>query len=188
MEPGATDRVARQSSRARVRPGLFALYWLLLPATIFAACTAGNIPTGTRITPEFFQYATIIQPPADGSPGGWRAVCIMARVGQRIAHPQGAHIETGRQCGLEFGTPIVNKQHGYIPLPMAQRTSADVANDVAYKVLRRERGVTASTCLKLKTGMNVGLDTAINGSRVTQCGVTSSSHLIPVVHWPAVAP
>jgi hypothetical protein len=90
----------------------------------------------------------------------------------------------GARCGLEFGSPIVNRQHGFIPLRKAQRISAEVANEVAYAVLRQERGVTAVTCRKLKDGMNLALGAAINGSRVRRCGTSSSSHAIPVVHWP----
>jgi hypothetical protein len=136
----------------------------VLVGLCFNSCMTGNVPTGTRITPDFFKYATIIKAPADGSPGGWRAVCIQARVGQRIAHAQGAHIETGTRCGLEFGTPIVTIQHGFIPLSMAQRISADVANNVAYKVLSQGRGVTAIT--------------------FNQCGATNWSHSVPIVPWP----
>ena len=142
------------------------------------------LDTGTRITPEFFRYATIIEAPTDGSTGGWRAVCIKARVGQRVAHPQGAGWETGAQCGLEFGSPIVNRQHGYIPLRMAQRVSADVANTVAYSVLRVERGVTATTCQKLLQGMNLAMNEAINGSSVTPCGTTRWGSPVPEVVWP----
>jgi len=93
-------------------------------------------------------------------------------------------VETGAQCRLEFGSPIVNKQHGFIPLRMAQRVSAEVANDVAYTVLSQERGVTGATCLKLRKGMNTMLGIAINGSTVTQCGVTNWKRSVPEVHWP----
>ncbi len=148
------------------------------------SCVDGSVPSGTRITPDFFRYATIIEPPADGSVGGWRAVCIRAGVGQRSAHPQGAHIDTRTRCGLEFGSPIVNQQHGYIPLAMAQRISADVANEVAYAVLSEERGLTVRTCYKLVRGMNARMGVDINGSKVTQCGVTSWSHRVPEVPWP----
>ena len=163
------------------RSCLFATLAALLVAV---SCVDGNVPSGTRITPEFFRYATIIEAPDDGSPGGWRAVCIKARVGQRIAPAPAAHIDTSAQCGLEFGSPIVNRQHGYIPLRMAQQISAEVANDVAYTVLSQERGVTAGTCLKLQNGMNVMFGIAIKGSTVTQCGVTNWSHGVPEVIWP----
>ena len=159
---------------------------LLLAAVLVLApsCAASSIPTGTQITPEFFKYATVVVAPTDGSTGGWRAVCIKASTGQRIANANGAHVETGGRCGLEFGTPIVNRQHGYIPLRMAQLVSAEVANTVAYAVLSQERGVTAMTCRKLIKGMSIQLDIQIKGSRVTECGVTQWSHSVPEVHWP----
>lgn len=80
--------------------------------------------------------------------------------------------------------PIVNHQHGYIPLRMAQRISAEVANDVAYRVLRRERGVTSTTCLKLLRGMNREFDEAIKGSTVSPCGSTRWNQPVPEVVWP----
>ncbi len=162
--------------------------YVLLGALVLAAgCvnSHGSLPTGTRITPEVFRYATIIKAPVDGSAGGWRAVCIKASTGQRLAHPQGAHLDTHVRCGLEFGSPIVNRQHGYIPLRMAQEISAEVANEVAYRVLSRERGITATTCRKLIAGMNIRLDEEIRGSTVTACGVTNWSQRVPVVYWPA---
>ncbi len=163
------------------------LLWAMLGVSVVsAACMDGmaTLPTGTRITPEVFRYATIIPAPTDGTTGGWRAVCIKAGVGQRIAHPQGTHLDTRRRCGLEFGTPIVNRQHGYIPLPMTQQISSDVANEVAYTVLSRERGVTAMTCRQLIYGMNAKFGAKINGSTVTPCGVTNWSHRVPEIPWP----
>ena len=156
------------------------LAWLLY------ACTAGNtsVPTGTRIIPEFFQYATIVEPPDDGSTGGWRAVCIRARIGQSIAEPQGGQWSSNRECGLEFGVPIVNHQHGFIPLRMAQRISADVANETAYRVLTREPTLTVMTCDKLKVAMNTDLGEAINGSKVAPCGTTLWNRPVPEVVWP----
>ena len=159
---------------------LTVLAWLL------GACTGGStsVPTGTRITPEFFQYATMIEAPEDGSTGGWRAVCIHARVGQSVAEPQGGQWSASRQCSLEFQVPIINHQHGFIPLRMAQRISADVANEVAYRVLTREPALTIMTCSKLKVGMNEALDEAIKGSRVNLCGASMFNQPVPEVIWP----
>jgi len=151
---------------------------------VLLACTGRNVPTGTRIGPESFQYATIFQAPEDKSPGGWRAVCIKAQVSQTVANPQGIDFDMNHECDLEFGSPIVNRQHGHIPLRMAQHISAEVANDVAYTVLSQELGVSAATCLKLKKSMNVAFDIAINGSTVTRCGVTNWSHSVPTIRWP----
>jgi hypothetical protein len=155
-------------------------------AVSLSACMSDSatLDTGTRITPEFFRYATIIEPPTDGTTGGWRAVCIKARTGQRVAHPHSTGWETGVQCALEFGSPIVNRQHGFIPLRMAQRISADVANEVAYRVLRQERGITATTCTKLIKGMNKAFKKAINGSAVNACGTTRWDRPVPEVIWP----
>jgi hypothetical protein len=147
------------------------------------ACMDGNTPVSkdTRITPDVFQYATIIEAPADGSTGGWRAVCVKVRLDQRTApSQQGAPAE----CDLEYGTPIVNHQHGHIPLHKAQRISAEVSNEVGRRVLEKARDLTEITCRKLRTGMNKGMDKAIKGSKVTKCGVTDWSRPVPEVVWP----
>lgn len=156
------------------------LAWLL------GACAGGStsVPTGTLITPDFFQYATMVEAPEDGSTGGWRAVCIHAQVGQAIAEPQGGQWNTSRQCSLQFEVPIINHQHGFITLRMAQRISADVANAVAYRVLTREPALTVVTCDKLKRGMNKALDVAIRGSKVNHCGASLWNQAVPEVVWP----
>ena len=87
-------------------------------AALISSLSCVSIPTGTYITPEYFQYATIFSPDSEGV-GGWRAVCIKARVGQRVAHPKRTHVENELQCGFEFGTPIGNRQLGLIPMRTA---------------------------------------------------------------------
>ena len=154
---------------------------LAILVSTLGACTDSNssLSADTRITPDVFQYATVNQPPEDRSPGGWRAVCIRIRIDRHTAAEDPA-----RECGLEFGSPIINRQHGFIPLRMAQRISADVANEVGRRVLEKAKGFTETTCKKLRTAMNKGMDDAINGSKVTQCGVTQWSNPVPEVVWP----
>ena len=162
-----------------------ALLTLAVALVISSACGGStSVPSGTYISPEFFEYQTIIEPPEDGSPGGWRAVCIRARLGQTMASPQGVLGHSHIECGLEFGSPIVTRDLGYIPLHVAQRTSADVANEVAYEVLQEVRGMTTVICRALHTGMTKGMNEKIKGSTVTACGVTRSKRPVPEVTWP----
>ena len=112
-------------------------------------------------------------------------MCIRARIGQGIAEPHGGTWNTSRECGLQFEVPIINRQHGFIPLRMAQRISAEIANEVAYRVLTQERTLTVVTCRKLKLAMNKAMGVAINGSKVTQqCGASLWNHAVPEVIWP----
>jgi hypothetical protein len=165
---------------------LFRFFVTVLAVLALGACASTSVPSGTFITAEYFEYATVIEPPTDGSPGGWRAVCIRAHMGQSIAASQGAHWDSEIQCDLEFGSPIVNRELGYIPLRMAQGISANVANTVAYEVLSQSRGVTSTTCKLLRVGMTAGMNTKIGGSRVTECGVTRWHRPVPEVIWPPV--
>ena len=145
------------------------------------ACVGSSdsrVSQDTRITPDVFRYATVVEAPADGSNGGWRAVCVKIELKPR------SDDDTPARCDLEYGTPIKNHQHGYIPLHKAQRISAEVSNEEGRKVLEKARGITSTTCKSLRTALNEGMDEAINGSRVTECGVTLWDRPVPEVIWP----
>ena len=61
-----------------------------------------------------------------------------------------------------------------------------MANEVAYKVLQTQPRLSGIACRRMIEGMNRLLGERINGSSVTQCGVTNWSHQVPEVHWPPV--
>ena len=160
-----------------MRP-IHALSLVLLAASLACVNSDPRVSRDTRITPDVFQYATIVDPPTDGSTGGWRAVCVKIELQKRTGD------NTPARCGLEYGTPIVNRQLGHIPLHRAQSISAKVSNEVGLKVLKQERGITSTTCDKLQRALNKGMDDAIKGSKVTQCGVTRWERPVPEVIWP----
>lgn len=137
--------------------------------------------TGSRITPKYFKFAEIVP---EGDAGGWRAVCIVAKVGQRLKTPQGANFDAEDQCEIEVGVPISNIFEGYIPIERAQRIAADVANDAAYRVLERSPGVIGVVCRGIIREMNRLLKRKIRGSEVASCGATLSKKPVPRVYWP----
>ena len=161
--------------------GMVVLAWLAV-----GSCTQASLRTGMQITPDYFRFADIV--PADEHGGGWRAVCIKARVGQRIAQPQGrlASPDQVITCDFEFGTPLWNEDHGVVSLEYAQRVSAEVANHSAYKVLEYNTSgiVTAGLCERIKDVMNIYLGGRIVGSSVKRCTGTIGRKPVPVVHWP----
>jgi hypothetical protein len=163
----------------------------LLAAIVAAAggCTDArwnaSVPTGTRITAGYFQFAEVFPERSDG---GWRAVCIRARMGQRIAHPEGAHIDSGMTCALEVGIPISTRELGHIPLGTAQRIAADEANAAAYDVLGRSHGVNEIVCRQLIDELDRRLKNRVDRASADRCGSTAVSHLVPAVDWPGAAP
>ena len=143
-----------------------------------------QLRTGTMITPDYFRFAEIV--PADEHGGGWRAVCIKAQIGQRIASPAGerASINTRAVCNIEFGTPLENRDQGKISLDHAQRVWADVANHSAYKVLQHTQGVTSEVCRRVIDVMNIYITGRISGARAAHCGTTRWRKAVPEVWWP----
>ena len=175
---------------ARVKVSALILTILLAAAVATAGgCTDArwnaSVPTGTQITPDYFRFAEVFP---ERSEGGWRAVCIRAQLGQRIAHPEGAHIDSAMTCAVEVGMPISTRELGQIPLGTAQRIAADEANAAAYDVLGRSHGVNEIVCRQLIDELDRRLQIRIEKSSADKCGSTAVSHLVPAVDWPGVTP
>lgn len=151
---------------------------------IFLTACAGNgrVPgsykSGSRITPGYFRFATII--PDDGSRSGWRAVCIKALMGQGLPNQPYA---SARVCRFEVGTPLRNYK-GPVSLPAAQNAATAAANDAAYSVLQRSAGVDETTCIRFRTEMNRRLKSLIPGAEVSTCGASIGPVSVPEVTWP----
>ena len=62
--------------------------------------------------------------------------------------------------------------------------AAEVANEVAYRVLTQEPALTVTTCNSLKIAMDEAMDVAIKGSKVNQCGASMFNQTVPEVIWP----
>ncbi len=147
----------------------------ILGLLIHAGCTPTGFPTGTRIKPSHFRFATIVKPDDDRLGSGWRAVCIDAAMSQSAA---GGPLTSGIRCRAEFGTPIINTD-GPVPLNRAQRVSANVANDIAYQLLTTTTPVTGEVCKKFRQNANVLFWARIRGAKVTSCREDT-----PVVRFP----
>lgn len=139
-------------------------------------CAKTSFPTGTRIMPSHFRFATIVHPDNDPKGAGWRAVCIHSTLSQDVAG--GPRIASVIMCRHEFGTPIVNSL-GPVPLTRAQRVSANVANEAAYKILTTVTPVTGAVCGAFKVLANGMLAGRIRGAKVTACRPG-----VPVVTFP----
>ncbi|MCG8417044.1 MAG: hypothetical protein MJE77_03750, partial [Proteobacteria bacterium] len=77
--------------------------------------------------------------------GGWREVCIHARMSQDI---RGTGEVSRFTCNLGVGVPILLHTGRHIPLHEAQSQSATAANAAAYATLTNTVGVSARMCQK----------------------------------------
>lgn len=135
--------------------------FLLLGASVQSGCTDRNSVVG-RITPEHFWFKTTVEK-SDAQPGGWRAVCIHARITEGDS---GATTV----CKFEVGLPLRNGQNE-IPLWVARQDAAEMANRAAYKVLSNApRGEMMFTlCNDFKILYGLMLNEKHIGARVSAC-------------------
>lgn len=143
---------------------------LLLWASSQAGCAARNTVIG-RITPEHFWFKTIVEE-SEAQPGGWRAVCIHARITEGDSGATSI-------CKFEVGLPLQNgKRH--IPLRVAQRDAAEMANRAAYKVLSKtpRSEMIAVLCNEFKVLYNLMLKEKHPGAKVGAC-VSDGIETIP---------
>ncbi|RKG84516.1 hypothetical protein [Corallococcus terminator] len=125
----------------------------------------GCMATGTvvegRLQPQHFKFVTIVEQTGPGA-GGWRAACV--RVPLRR--------DTGEvyPCQLGIGLPMQTSRMGPIPLPLAQRISADCANLAAQTVFRAATPTTplGLACEEFRGTYTLALSEAIVGSRVSK--------------------
>jgi hypothetical protein len=138
-------------------------------------CSHGLNPVTGGITPQHFQFTTVVKP-RKTDPYGWRAVCIHARI---------THGDSGANdvCKFEVGLPAFNEVQGEIPLEVAQSVSAEVANDASYRILSQAHPgeMLAVLCNQFKGLYEELLSEQISGARVGQC-VTSG---VKIVHFGA---
>lgn len=155
------------------------------------ACSNGNgIKTsrysGSRITPEYFQFATIVE--AGDEPrfgGGWRAVCISASVSQGVYDYRSGTERPGgaRKCDLEFGAPIVLSTGEMVTYRDTQEYAADSAQEAAVSVITTTKRVTAATCERIRRQADRLFRRRIPGARVSRCeGFRGLA--VPMVSWP----
>jgi hypothetical protein len=116
-----------------------------------------------RIQPEHFQFTSAVPKTEPGS-GGWRVACV---------HAQVKNGDTGDVyiCAIGVEMPI-ESEDGPISTPLAQRVSADCANDAAYAVLSTMTQPPPpplyTLCSNIRAAFDVRLSMAIRGSRVMQ--------------------
>lgn len=132
--------------------------WLLV--ILSSGCTAALV-TG-RISPEHFQFNTTVPHTEPGKSGGWRVACVHAEI-------KNGDTKEAYNCILGVEMPIENID-GPISTRLAQRISADCANEAAYAVLS---AMTTSPplplytlCMSVREGFRLRLNAAIPGSRV----------------------
>ncbi|RKH15316.1 hypothetical protein D7V97_00470 [Corallococcus sp. CA053C] len=133
--------------------GLGLLCWMTGCAT-----GAGTVVEGS-LQPRHFRFVTIVEQTGPGA-DGWQAACV--RVPLRR--------DTGEVflCELGIGMPLETKPLGPIPVPLAQRISADCANLAAQKVFSAATPVTALglACEEFRSTFRIALSGAVSGSRV----------------------
>lgn len=127
---------------------------------VFLSSGCASAVTG-RIQPAHFQFTTTV-PQTEPGADGWRVACIHAQ----IKNGETGEIHTC-QVGVEM--PLENKD-GPISTPLAQRLSADCANEAAYAVLsaltRPPPPPLYILCKTVIKAYEVRLRAAISGSRV----------------------
>lgn len=127
---------------------------VLATLAILAGCSDrmvfGNIP------PSTFRFVTVIDNPGR-SPGGWQVAQVVVLL-ERLStmFPRTA------TCDIEVGTPIINRQQGFIPVEMAQEESAIAADRVARELFQKREPV-ASLCVAFRKRMTKVLGDANRG-------------------------
>lgn len=124
-------------------------------------CTDRNSVVG-RITPEHFWFTTTVDE-SEAQPGGWRAVCIHARITEGDSGATSV-------CKFEVGLPLRNGQRE-ISLRTAQRDAAEMANRAAYRVLSNTRHgeMMFTLCSEFKTLYGLMLKEKHRGAKVGAC-------------------
>jgi hypothetical protein len=147
--------------------------FLVAIVSLGAGCTHGPNPITGSITPEHFEFTTVVKPRRE-DPYGWRAVCIHARI---------SHADSGATsvCKFEVGLPIYNQQQHEVPLEVARFVAADAANRASYTVLSEAHPgeMMAVLCSRFKTLYQELLKDEVKGARVGDC----STRGIKTVHF-----
>ncbi|WNG54741.1 hypothetical protein F0U59_08100 [Archangium gephyra] len=110
--------------------------------------------------PSHFQFTTIVKKTRAGA-GGWRAACIHATViNQSTMEPY--------FCNFGVGMPIEHGDVGLISERLAQRISADCANQALREVLASPASpLPGLVCTQFRNTFHEVLNRAILGAKVT---------------------
>jgi hypothetical protein len=128
-------------------------------------CATGRNTVTGRITPAYFEFTqTVKKSGPKNEPGGWRAVCIHARI--TMGDSGATYV-----CKFEVGTPLRNRDQGEISLQDAQDAAAAMANRAMYKILSEaDQGEMLFThCNNFKTLYNLMLKEKLHGAEVGAC-------------------
>ena len=156
------------------------LTWIQLVAglVLLAASAGCRKPGELSITPGHFRFVTVSEP--DGHGGGWREVCIRARMEQ----DDGTGNSRWFVCDVGVGMPIQLQDGTHIVLHVAQRESASAANEAAAQVLARNKGFSAEVCQAVRARMKTLLQKAIAPAEIHACQSVMGGVEIPVVDFP----
>jgi hypothetical protein len=132
----------------------------LLPFFVLSSDCAAAWVTG-RIGPEHFQFVTTV-PHTEPGEGGWRAACVHAQITNGDTEETYTCI-VGVEMPIETGSSPISTR-------LAQRISADCANDAAYAVLSTMTSPPPpplyTLCMSVRAAFALRLTAAIRGSRV----------------------
>ena len=140
-------------------PGQAARLTALLAWTVLSP-GCGTAVTG-QIQPRHFQFVTVVAQSEPG-PGGWRAACVHARIKNGT---------TGDTSTCIFGVEMpIETSNGPISVSLAQRVSAELANEAAYTTFTAAAKTpvpsTYTLCQGFITAYRLRLGAAIIGARV----------------------
>jgi hypothetical protein len=113
-----------------------------------------------KIQPSHFQFTATV-PHTEPGPGGWRVACV---------HAQIKNGETNERYTCRIGVEMpLETNNGPLSTPLAQRISAECANEAAYAVLStltRPPSPLYTLCMAVIEAYELRLNAAIVGSRV----------------------
>lgn len=129
--------------------------------TLFALSLGCASAVTGRIQPSHFQFTTTV-PQSEPGPGGWRVACV---------HAQIINGETKEAYTCQIGVEMpLETDSGPISTPLAQRISAECANEAAYAVLatitKPPPPPMYSLCTAVIDAYELRINAAIVGSRV----------------------
>jgi len=145
--------------------------WVVLVGVVLwgtgglTGCAMGRNTVTGRITPAYFEFTQIVKKSGPKSEaGGWRAVCIHARI--TMGDSGATYV-----CKFEVGMPLRNGRQGEISLQDAQDAAATMANRAMYKILSEaDQGEMLFThCNNFKALYSLMLKEKIHGAEVGAC-------------------
>lgn len=134
---------------------------LLLAGAMVLFLEACATASGGRIPPSAFEFHEIVSNEEAGA-GGWKVAqvnILLARISQyRPLHAW---------CDVEVGVPLANKKRS-ISNTVAQKRSAEAADEAAQLVLLGNETISAIACKQFRDEMLVLLRGPIKGVKVTK--------------------